>query len=90
VLSKPLCRRWLRVAVTATVAVAMAICSVTAQSPPAGEFEVKAAYLYNFGRFVEWPASASSDEAFAICVLGHDPFGSILDSTLREIAARAD
>ena len=27
----------------------------------AGEFEVKAAYLYNFARFVEWPGETSTD-----------------------------
>jgi len=48
------------------------------------EYEVKAAYLYNFGRFVGWPSKPPSDEAgsFAICVLGHDPFGTTLDATL--------
>jgi hypothetical protein len=44
------------------------------------EYEVKAAYLYQFGRFIRWPASAPS--RFSICVLGHDPFGSLLDSTV--------
>jgi len=55
-----------------------------AQQPKANEFQVKAAYLYNFGRFVEWPdqnVPAKSD-AFEICVLGADPFGSTLDATL--------
>jgi hypothetical protein len=78
--------RRLCVAAVAIVVVAMAACRVTAQSSGATEFEVKAAYLYNFGRFVEWPATASSDESFAICVIGHDPFGQILDTTLRGLA----
>jgi hypothetical protein len=53
------------------------------QSRPA-EYEVKATYLYNFGRFVEWPANVTvaKGDPFAICVLGHDPFGPILDATL--------
>ena len=53
------------------------------QSKPA-EYEVKAAYLYNFGRFVEWPAKVASDksDSFRICVLGQDPFGRILDEAL--------
>jgi hypothetical protein len=48
------------------------------------EYEVKAAYLYNFGRFVEWPENAPSDRApeFTICVLGHDPFGPALETTI--------
>jgi hypothetical protein len=48
------------------------------------EYEVKAAYLYNFGRFVDWPQDAPPVRAsdFAICVLGDDPFGRALDSTI--------
>jgi hypothetical protein len=54
------------------------------QASKPNEYQVKAAYLYNFGRFVEWPANAASAKAnsFAICVLGQDPFGATLDSAL--------
>jgi hypothetical protein len=54
------------------------------QSKTAGEYEVKAAFLYNFAKFVEWPErsfpNAQSD--FTICVLGNDPFGRTLDDAL--------
>jgi len=55
-----------------------------AQQPKPNEYQVKAAYLYNFGRFVKWPAgiAAVQGDSFAVCVLGQDPFGSTLDSTL--------
>jgi hypothetical protein len=44
------------------------------------EFDVKAAFLYNFGKFVEWPeASLPADGTFVIGVLGTDPFGRALD-----------
>lgn len=46
------------------------------------EYEVKAAYLYNFGRFVQWPPKANGNDRFPICVLGQDPFGRILDATV--------
>ncbi len=48
------------------------------------EYEVKAAYLYNFGRFIEWPQNGAPAQArdFAICVLGQDPFGQALDATV--------
>ncbi|MGH9468897.1 MAG: YfiR family protein [Terriglobia bacterium] len=48
------------------------------------EYEVKAAYLYNFGRFVHWPVSApaAAGNLFSICVLGADPFGRLLDTTI--------
>ena len=55
-----------------------------AQQPKPSEYQVKAAYLYNFGRFVKWPTgiAAVKGDSFAVCVLGQDPFGSTLDSTL--------
>jgi hypothetical protein len=55
-----------------------------AQQAKPGEYQVKAAYLYNFGRFTQWPAKgvANNDGTFTICVLGQDPFGPVLDSTL--------
>jgi hypothetical protein len=43
------------------------------------EFELKAAYLYNFGRYVEWPKNAAADVPFVIGILGKDPFGHQLD-----------
>jgi hypothetical protein len=47
-------------------------------------YEVKTAFLFNFAKFIEWPASsfATPQSPFAICVLGQDPFGSILTDTL--------
>jgi uncharacterized protein DUF4154 len=41
----------------------------------------KAAYLYNFGRFVEWPSTVTKSDVFNICILGQDPFGPALDHT---------
>ena len=45
------------------------------------EYDVKAAFLYNFITFTEWPADAfsSSDGPYVIGVMGDDPFGSVLD-----------
>jgi len=61
----------------------LAASSVLGQEKP-GEYQVKAAYLYNFGRFVEWPAKLTTANTgpFTICVLGEDPFGPALDTTL--------
>lgn len=58
--------------------------ALRAQRPAATEYQVKAAYLYNFGRFVEWPekVEATREASFVICVLGQDPFGTALDATL--------
>jgi YfiR/HmsC-like len=55
-----------------------------AQQPKASEYEVKATYLYNFGRFVQWTpgAVAAQSDSFPICVIGQDPFGAALDTIL--------
>ena len=60
----------------------------TAQSrvpSQAGEYDVKAAILYNLLKFVEWPADAfaAANTPVAICVLGADPFGALLDDSVR-------
>ena len=55
-----------------------------AQQPKPSEYQVKATYLYNFGRFVKWPGTVppGKGDSFSVCVIGLDPFGSVLDSTL--------
>src|SRR5258707_3261458 len=55
---------------------------LAAPEPRPTEYQVKAAYLSNFGRFVEWSMAPHGDKPFQICVLGRDPFGSVLDATL--------
>jgi hypothetical protein len=61
----------------------LVIPSLQAQSSPT-EYQVKATYLYNFGRFIEWPnkTTAPSGVPFTVCVLGHDPFGQALNAAL--------
>ena len=46
------------------------------------EYLIKAAILYNLAQFATWPDSAFStpDAPLRVCILGHDPFGSALDS----------
>lgn len=46
------------------------------------EYQVKAAYLYNFAKFVEWPAEMFADKSlpFGICIFGKDPFGNAIDT----------
>jgi len=48
---------------------------------PAGEYEVKAAFLVNFAGFVRWPAAAFAAAAspFVVCVAGDDPFGAAFE-----------
>jgi hypothetical protein len=58
---------------------------VWSQSSGTSGYEVKTAFLFNFAKFIEWPAGSfvTPESSFAICVLGQDPFGNILDATLR-------
>lgn len=45
------------------------------------EYQLKAAYLLNFARFIYWPEEAfkTAEKKFNICVLGGSPFGGSLD-----------
>jgi hypothetical protein len=70
----------------AAFAIAVIVLPVSAQTRlnRPNDRDVKAAYLLNFGRFTTWaqtPDAADTPE-FALCVLGHDPFGSALDTTV--------
>ena len=49
------------------------------------EYQIKAAFLFNFAKFVVWPANAFPDAntPLVIGVLGQDPFGSYLDDIVR-------
>ena len=51
------------------------------ENPQAQEYEIKAAFLFNFARLVEWPGDAFRvhDKSFEMCILGDDPFGSSLE-----------
>ena len=69
----------------------MPICCLTSlaslassQSSGTRGYEVKAAFLFNFVKYINWPPTsfANSQSPFTICVLGRDPFGDILDETL--------
>jgi len=54
-----------------------------ADRPKANEYQVKAAYLSNFAKFVRWsPVAAASQPTFNVCVLGQDPFGPALDAAV--------
>jgi hypothetical protein len=48
------------------------------------EHEIKAAFLYNFVKFVQWPASSfpDADAPLTICLMGPDPFGTALDDLI--------
>ena len=52
------------------------------------EYEVKAAFLYNVAKFIEWPSPDNRRRPMVLGVVGDDPFGSVLDQTLSEKTVR--
>ena len=61
------------------------VCPFRLSAQTAPEYEVKAAYLLNFAKFVDWPpaAFAGADSPIAICILGKDPFGHSIDELVQ-------
>ena len=67
------------------VSIATLVCLPARTAAQQGlEYEVKAAFLYNFISFVTWPSTtfAAPSDPLRVCVVGADPFGSVLDRTM--------
>jgi hypothetical protein len=66
--------------------VAFSSAVVSADQQKAGEYQVKALFLYNFLNFVDWPAGSSfnSSPAINVCIVGDDPFADALDDIRNE------
>lgn len=75
------CRLWLAALLGCCVFAPVA----PAQSTATSEYELKAVFLFNFARFVEWPDAAfpGPEAPLVIGVLGNDPFGPLLDKIVR-------
>jgi hypothetical protein len=56
-----------------------------ARAESSREYQIKAAFLFNFAQFVKWPGDSftSADAPFCIGILGDDPFGSTLEQITR-------
>ena len=65
----------------AAILLTLAATGQQARAQSSLEYEVKAAYLVKFAPFIEWPDSAfsSAGAPLAVCVVGPDPFGQLLD-----------
>jgi YfiR/HmsC-like len=63
---------------------ALQLCA-QAPGPAFDEYQVKAAFLYNFAKFVEWPPGtfANSNDPIGICIVGQNPFGSTLENMVQ-------
>jgi hypothetical protein len=57
---------------------------VSAQANPSSEYQVKAAFLFHFAQFVDWPPEAFKDATSPLtyCTVGEDPFHGSLDGSL--------
>lgn len=83
--SAPLCDRAARPGHTLSVVTLLLLVafSCLAVAERATQSQVEAAYLFNFGKFVTWPADRlTSSNQFEICILGKDPFGGVIDATV--------
>ena len=60
---------------------AIAAIAIAEDSQASREYQVKAAFLYNFIQFVEWPPQKLSDssKSINIAILGKDPFGKAFE-----------
>jgi hypothetical protein len=70
-----------RKTIAAMIVAVLAITLPARADEPSREYQVKAAFIYNFVQFVDWPASAFADDSSPITVgvLGANPFGDALD-----------
>ena len=77
----------LRIAILlVTVSLAPVAKTAFTQTPTSGpvEYQVKAALIYNFAKFIDWPADAAAGDTLVIGVLGQDPFGPALKALQRK------
>lgn|SRR5882672_9823937 len=85
-------RRLGRAAACVAIVLAAAVCSAQVRdAPPLAASSVKAAFLYKFAGYVEWPDTASSAAPITIGVAGADPFAAELAEITRgrTVAGRA-
>jgi len=66
----------------ALVAMLIASSGIAAAADVAPDVAVKAALLYNFAKFAEWPA-LPADAPIAFCVVGDDRIAAALEGTVR-------
>ena len=60
------------------VALCAAMSAIAAQAQPS-EYEVKAAFIHNIVKFVEWPGASPASGHARLCLLGEDPSGGAFD-----------
>lgn len=65
---------------------AYSVLNVFAEQQKHGEYEIKAAYIYNFINFIDWPPESNfyGNQSINLCIFGDDPFGKELDDIKNE------
>ena len=72
------------IAIAAICAAVLAAVAAADQRTPTAEDDIKAAFLFNFTQFVEWPGAAlGGAEPFRICVVADPAFAAAVDRTVR-------
>ena len=75
--------------IVAAVLCLLFVAPAAGQETGPGEYEVKAAFLYNFALYVEWPADAAAGGgAIKVGVLGRDVFDGALEKILKDRTAQ--
>jgi hypothetical protein len=84
------------VAASWTLALLLTVIAVeraSGQAAPPSEYQVKAAFIFNFTKFIEWPASVftSPTAPYVVGVIGDDPFDGALQKALsgQELGGRS-
>jgi hypothetical protein len=77
-------RRFLGLTLALLTIASSAVPENVPSQPKTSEYQIKAAYLLSFAKFVKWPVDspATRGSDFEICVLGEDPFGGNLDAAV--------
>jgi hypothetical protein len=81
-------RRWWPYVLVVLVNICLPVSTpdARAQAAASPEYQLKAAFLFNFAKFIDWPTSsfASPRSDFSICILGVDPFGRAMEDLLQD------
>jgi hypothetical protein len=74
---------FLKAAIVAALVGTCAFAARAEELTAAGEYQIKAAFLVNFARFIEWPPEGTPADGtpFVIGLVGDDPFHSVLLET---------
>lgn len=69
----------------ARTTISLLIFVAIARAQAVSEYQVKALFIYNFAKFIEWPPEtfSNSHDPITVCIAGQDPFGSEIDQAVK-------